>query len=214
VDTNGTEKTTKERIRERRLDRMRLGQAVCDYVDLPSDPEIRVCIVPLTEADYLKVLEKTNDVDARDDLAGMSIRERVQAQEMCVRAIREEHDLTKRVYNNVEEMLEDFEVADVDEIYDRYREMTQKSSPSLEGIPDDEFVEIKKLLLAMDWSALSGRSWYAAKRFLSTITPSPLLDSLPGFTSTNSLTTTNESDESTSTASPSSMKPDAKSATK
>jgi len=191
---------------------MRLGQAVCDYVNLLSDDEIRVCIVPLTEADYLKVLEKTNDVDAADDIAGMSLRERVQAQEICVRAIREEHDLTKRIYNDVTEMLEDFEVADIDEIYDRYREMTHKSSPSLEGIPADEFVEIKNLFQAMDMSALSGRSWYALKRFLSTITPSPLLDSLPGFTSTNSSTTTSESSESTSIASPSSMKSDAKSA--
>jgi|SRR5262245_28926264 len=208
------EKTTKERIRERRLDRMRLGQAVCDFVELPSDPEIRVCIVPLTEADFLKVIEKTKDVEAADDIAGMALRERVQTEEMCARAIREEHDLTQRVYSNIEDMLEDLQVEDIDEIFDRYKEMTQKSSPSLEGIPDEEFVEIKKLLQAMDWSALSGQSWYAAKRFLSTITPSPLLDSLPGFTSTNSLTTTSESEKSTSTASPSSTKPDAKSATK
>src|SRR5262245_13121307 len=185
---------------------MRLGQAVCDYVTLPSDDEIRVCIVPLTEADFLKVMEKTNEVIAADDVAGMALRERRQTQEICVRSIREEHDLTKRVYEKIEDMLEDLEVADIDEIYDRYREMTQKSSPSLEGIPDDEFVEIKNLLQAMDWSALSGRSWYAAKRFLSTITPSPLLDSLPGFTSTNSSTTTSESEKSTSIASPSSTR--------
>src|SRR5215471_21599861 len=125
---------TREKIRERRLERMRLGQAVCDYVSLPSDPEIRVCIVPLTEADYLKVLEKVNSVIANDDIAGMAVRERTQAQEICVRAIREEHDLTKRIYDRADEMLEDFEVADVDEIFDRYREMTQQSSPSLEGI--------------------------------------------------------------------------------
>jgi|SRR5215471_2877961 len=190
---------------------MRLGQAVCDYVSLPSDPEIRVCIVPLTEADYLKVLEKVNSVIANDDIAGMAVRERTQAQEICVRAIREEHDLTKRIYDRADEMLEDFEVADVDEIFDRYREMTQQSSPSLEGIPDTEFDEIKKLLLAMDWSALSGRSWYAAKRFLSTITPSPLLDSLPGFTSTSSSTTTSESERSTSIASKNFSERDAKS---
>lgn len=191
---------------------MRLGQAVCDYVTLPSDPEIRLCIVPLREADYLAVLEKVNVVEANDDISGMAVRERVMAQEVCVRSIREEFDLTTRVYPDVEEMLKDLEVADIDEIYDRYKEMTQKSSPTLEGIPEEEFIEIKKLLQAMDWSALSGRSWYAAKRFLSTITPSPLLDSLPGFTSTNSLTTTSESEKSTSTASPNFTKKDAKSA--
>ena len=41
---------TRDKIRERRLDRMRLGQAVCDYVTLPSDDEIRVCIVRPHEA--------------------------------------------------------------------------------------------------------------------------------------------------------------------
>ena len=61
--------SVREKIRERRLERMRLGQAVCDYVDLVSDPEIRVCIVPLTEAQYLKVLEKVAAVKFPDDMA-------------------------------------------------------------------------------------------------------------------------------------------------
>jgi hypothetical protein len=187
-----TEMTTKDRIRERRLDRMRLGQAVCDYVELPSDSEIRLCIVPLTEADYLQVLEKVGTLVVTDDMAGMNIRERVQAQEIIVRAIREEDDLTKRVYNNLEEMLKDLEVVDVDAIFDSYAEMTHRSSPGLDGIADQEFEELKKALQTMDWSALSGSAWYAAKRFLSRITPSPLLDNYRGFSSTNSLTTTNE----------------------
>ena len=40
--------STREKIKERRLDRMRLGQAVCSYVNVPSDPEMKLCIVPLT----------------------------------------------------------------------------------------------------------------------------------------------------------------------
>lgn len=184
--------TTKDKIRQRRLDRMRLGQAVCDYVTLPSDSEIRLCIVPLTEADYLQVLEKVRDVPAKDDLPGMTIRDRTMAQEIVLRSIREESDLSVRVYDFVEDMLEDLEVSDVDDVYDAYMEMTARSSPVLDGIPPEEFEEIKKLLQVMDWNALSGRSWYALKRFLSTITPSPLLDNSPGSTSTKSSTTTSE----------------------
>jgi hypothetical protein len=171
---------------------MRLGQAVCDFVTLVSDSEIRLCIVPLTEAQYLQVLEKVRDVRADDNIAGLAIRERTQAQEILVRAIREESDLTEQVYDSVEEMTDDLDVQDIDELIDSYNEMTEKASPRIDGIPEEEFEELKKLLLAMDWNALSGRAWYAAKRFLSTISPHPLMDKSPGSTSTSYSTTTRE----------------------
>jgi hypothetical protein len=184
--------TTKDKIQERRLDRMRLGQAVCDYVTLPSDPEVRLSIIPLTEAEYLQALEKVRDVTAADDLAGMQIRHRVQAQEILVRAIREEADLTQRVFNSTEEMLETLEVADIDEIMVGYNEMIAKASPSIDGIPPEEFDELKKLLQEMDWNELSGRAWFAAKHFLSLISPRPLMDNSLGLTSIKSSTTTRE----------------------
>lgn len=184
--------TTVEKIRQRRLDRMRLGQAVCDYVPLPSDSEIRHCIVPLTEAQYLQVLNKVASLTLKDDLAGMAVRDRVQGQEILVRAIREESDLTQQVYMSVEEMMEVLSVEDIDELLDRYNEMVEKSSPRLDGIAKEEFEELKKALQTMDWSELSGPAWYAAKRFLSKVMPKPLLDSWPGSISTNSSTTTSE----------------------
>lgn len=171
---------------------MRLGQAVCDVVPLPSDSEIRLSIVPLTEADYLQVLEIVRDTPAVDDIPGLAIRDRVQVQEILVRAIREESDFTLRVYDDKEDMLEDLEVADIDMLFDRYSEMVAKSSPALDGIPPEDFDDLKKRLQAMDWNALSGQSWYAAKRFLSTISPVLLQDNSPGSTSTNSSTTTSE----------------------
>jgi hypothetical protein len=189
--------STKARIRERRLERMRLGQAVCDYVVLPSDDEIRLCIVPLTEADYRQVLEKVSKVAAADDLAGVQIKDRVQSEEIVVRALREENDLTKRVYDSTEEMLEDFTINDIDHTLDMYNEMVEQSSPSLEQIPPEELEALKKTLQTMDWNALSGSAWYAAKRFLSRITPSPLLDRSPGSSSTSLLTTTKNEEEST-----------------
>lgn len=211
--------STAERIKERKLNRMRLGQAVCEFVPLPSDPEIRVAIVPLTEAEYLKVLNEVNAVDAGDDLAGVSIKDRVTAQQTLVWAIREPEDLSERVYKDndettaMEQLLETLEVADIDEIIDRYNEMVEQSSPSLDGIPEEELENIKKALQKMDWNALSGGAWYAAKRFLSRIMPSPLLDNSPGSTSTSFSTTTNDSDESTPGADQSSSEQPAKSVT-
>jgi hypothetical protein len=189
--------STRERIRERRLERMRLGQAACDFVVLPSDPEIRVAIVPLTEADYRNVLEKVSKLNTSDDLAGIQIKERVQAEEILVRAIREEHDLQTRVYDNIEELLEDFEVHDIDHAIDVYNEMVEKSSPSLEGIPEEELENLKKVLQAMDWSDLSGSAWYAAKNFLSRISPQLLQARSVGSTSTSSATETNDESEPT-----------------
>jgi hypothetical protein len=192
--------STREKIRQRRLDRMRLGQAACDYVVLPSDPEIRVAIVPLTEADYRNVLEKVSKTQSSDDLAGMQIKDRVQAQEILVRAIREEHDLSERVYEDVNDLLEDFDVVDVDHVIDCYNEMCEKASPQLQGIPEEELENLKKALQTMDWNDLSGSAWYAARRFLSRIMPSPLLDNWRGSTSTSSLITPKSEDESTPNA--------------
>lgn len=171
---------------------MRLGQAVCDFVPLVSDPEIRVSIVPLIEAEYLQALQAVAAESVPNDLSGMQIRDRRQAQEILVRAIREPDDLTERVYNDTEEMMEQLSVQDIDELVDRYNEMCEQSSPRLENIPPEEFENLKRDLQEMDWNALSGRAWYAAKRFLSAISPSPLTDNSPGYTSTSSSTTTSE----------------------
>lgn len=192
--------STREKIRQRRLDRMRAGQAACDFVVLPSDPEIRLCIVPLTEADYRNVLQKVASLNTTDDMAGLQIKDRVQAQEILVRAIREEHDLTARVYDNIDEMLEDFDVGDIDHLIDSYNEMVASSSPSLDAIPPEELENLKKALQEMDWNELSGSAWYAARRFLSRIMPSPLLDRSRGSSSTPSLITTKNEDESISDA--------------
>jgi hypothetical protein len=189
--------STREKIRQRRLDRMRLGQAACDFVVLPSDPEIRVAVVPLTEADYRNVLEKVSKLASSDDLAGIQIKDRVQAEEILVRAIREEHDLQTRVYDTAEELLEDFEVHDIDHAIDVYNEMVEKSSPSLEAIPEEELENLKKLLAAMDWNDLSGSAWYAAKRFLSRVSPQLLRARSLGSSPTSLLTETKDESEPT-----------------
>lgn len=194
----------RDEIKQRRLERMRLGQAVADYVTLPSDPETRVAIVPLIEADYLNVLQQVSNMQIADDLAGLSLRDRIQAQLLLVYAIRYHNDLTVRVYETREQLINaaegGLEQIDMDECYASYQEMIATASPSIDGIPPEEFENLKKVLQEMDWSALSGRQWYAAKRFLSAISPSPLLDNSPGYGSILKSTTTNDSPESTTTA--------------
>lgn len=180
---------TSEKIKQRRLDRMRLGQAVCDFVTLVSDPEMRVAIVPLTEAEYLQALEIIAEIPGIDNMAGAALKDRRQSQEILIRAIREPENLTQRVYPDVDEMMADLDVLDIDELIDRYNEMMYKSSPSAEGIPPEEWDDLKKVFMEMDLNELSGRAWYALKRFLGEITPQLLAASAHGSTSTNSLTT-------------------------
>lgn len=188
---------TKEALKKRRLDRMRLGQAVCDWVVLPSDPEVRMAVVPLSESDYISVLNKVATMEFKDDMAGMAMRDRVQSQEILLHAIREPDNLSQRVYSTVEELVDEenggLTQIDVDEAIEVYNEMIHVGSPAIDGIPPGEFVELKKVLQEMDWNALSGRQWYAAKRFLSAISPRPLLDNSLGYGSTRRSITTNDS---------------------
>src|SRR5262245_31834524 len=98
---------TKEALKQRRLDRMRLGQAVCDWVVLPSDNEVRMAVVPLSEADYMAVLNKVATMEFEDNMAGVALRDRVQAQEILAYAIREPDNMSKRVYASVEELIDE-----------------------------------------------------------------------------------------------------------
>lgn len=184
--------TTLDKLAERRLARMRMGQSTCDFVVLRSDPEIRFAIVPLTEAEYTQALNAVATMVVPENLVGMELMDRRRAQETLIRAIREESDLETRVFDDVESLMAEIEVSDVDYMIDEYNRMTAKSSPELDGIPKEEFQNLKELLQVMDWNALSGRAWFAAQRFLSEITPTPLLDNSPGSSSTKQLITTNE----------------------
>ena len=192
---------TKELLRERQLDRMRAGQAIAEIVPLVSDPEIRVALVPLREADYKQALSVVARIDMADTMAALQYRDRVNTQELLARSLRDPSNLDERLFSSAEEMIDLLEVADIDRLIDDFNEMSDKSNPSLDGIPDEEFVALKKVLQVMDWSALSGKSWFAAKRFLGALTMQGLLsDNSPGSTSTNPLTTTSENERFTPTA--------------
>lgn len=186
---------TKELIATRKLERMRAGQSVCSFANLISDPEIRVALVPLNEAEYEQCLEIVAEMQAEDNVAGFALRDRKQAQEILVRAIREESDLTQRVYvgnenqSAVAEMMESLDVSDIDQLIDEYNEMSALANPRADGIPPEELERLKKVLWEMDWNEFSGRSWYALKRFLGLIMPELQQANLHGSTSTPSSTT-------------------------
>ncbi len=183
---------TKDNLKERKLERMRLGQAVCEIVPLNSDPEIKFALVPLSEAEYRTAFAAAARYDVPDNMTGLQLRDRVLSSELLVQSLREHNDLMTKAFDSVEEMIspEALTSDDVDQLIDEFNEMTEKSNPSLDGIPPEEFEALKKFLPRLDWNDLSGRSWYAAKRFLGALILDGLLrDNFRGSISTNQLTT-------------------------
>jgi len=199
-------------LRERRLARMRLGQAVFELFPLPSDNEIRIALVPLNEAEHENCLSFAASLNAPDNIAGNQLRDRAESREILSYAIRDPKDVSKRVYSSGAQLAEDLEPVDVGFLIERYYEMADQNSPSLERLSESDQTELKKALQTMDWNELSGRQWYAASRFLLSLMPKPLGDSLLGFGSITPSITTNESDESTITAEQSSSETYVKSA--
>lgn len=177
------EQRTFERWRERQAERMRQGQAVCTIEHLLSDPEIRLALVPITDAEHQNALEMASAVPVADNEHGIIRRDREQQNAVIYASGREVGDLTKRFFESISEVRE-LGNHDINHLWDMYSEMVSISSPSIDGLSPEEFEALKKGLAEMDWNELSGRQWYAARRFLSSITPQPLLAKSPGFSST------------------------------
>ena len=204
---------TADKLAELRFDKMRLGQAACEIESLLSDPEIRVALVPLTEAEYKECMEKSVKTELPENLAGHQFRDRILTEETLLRALREPDDLGKKVFQTTQELNELLDVVDINFLIDCYFEMSEKSNPSLDGITNEQMEDIKKVLVEMDWNALSGTQWYAARRFLSSLGPEQLMAKLPGSSSIKKLIGMSESEESTQeTAEENLLNPIAKSA--
>jgi hypothetical protein len=187
---------TAEKLIERRLDRMRLGQAVCEIEELLSETDFRVALVPLTEAEYDRCIENVLKVDAPETMMGNQVRDRALTNETLLLSIREPDNLSQQMFSDLGQMTEALDVVDINYLIDVYFEMIEKSSPAAEGMTGEQINDLKKVLLEMDMSELSGKQWYALKRFLSSLGPTPLLASLLGFSSTSQLTGTSELPES------------------
>lgn len=185
------------KMKELRFEQMRLGNAVFELVDVPSMPEMRVALVPITEAEYDHSLEMAAMVAAPDNQAGWIRRDRRANVETLVAACRTPNNIEERVFKDTDEIRELLEVSDINYLTDRYMEMTARSSPSLDMFSEEDLEEAKKVLQAIDWNELSGAAWYRLRRFLSEIGPTVPLDKWRGSFSTPSSTTTSDGDEST-----------------
>lgn len=185
-----------ELFKEKRAERMRLGNAVCEIVDLLSQPDMRVALVPLTDAEFQNSLMAAAQANVTDLASTHEVfyRDRIQKCAIILASAREPDDLSKPFFETLQEVTE-MDYMDINHLFSYYEQMIEFSSPKLENLSEEELSEIKKVLLEMDWSALSGGSWYAAKRFLSSLTPTLPPVNSPGFTPTSNLTGMNEEEE-------------------
>jgi hypothetical protein len=190
--------TAREAIKEgSRLRRMRLGQDAPEFEYLRSNPEIRVALVPLTEAENEYSLKAAMQLPAEDNTQGLLYRDRWQ--QMCDlwQATREPHDIEKKVFESVEEMTTELEARDINYLSEAYMRMLDESTPLQDGVTDEQLEELKKAFVTIDWSVLSGKAWWHLKQCLSYLGQEPLKVKLPGSSSMASLT--GRSDETTST---------------
>lgn len=162
--------TTFAEYRERKLERLRLGQATCEMTELLSDPETRIALVPLIEAEYSNSLHEADKVDAGDNPAGLALRDEIQRKWVIYYAARTVGNLQQLFFDDASEVGE-LDAADINYLYDLYLEMVAQVSPSMMGLSEEDFIELKKVLPLIVWSELSGSQWYAAQRFLNSIQP-------------------------------------------
>jgi hypothetical protein len=179
--------------KENQLAKMRLGQAACEITTLPSAPDTRVALVPLTDSEYIRALELADRALVGDNPAGFAVRDELQKQAVIYFSAREYGDLESPFFDDMGEAGE-LATHDVDFLYDIYLEMISNQSPSLFGLGDDDFEALKKVWEKIEWSALTGQQWYAAQRFINSIQNDLLAASYSGLSSTNNSTQTSENE--------------------
>lgn len=194
----------REAIRERsRLERMRLGQEVGEPIAIPSMPDIRVQMVPLTEAESQSGVVAASLLDVPDNVAGLHARNRVSVQMDVWNACREPGNLTVHVFESAEEMATMIDMTDIDFLNDYLASLMEYASPAIDGLSEEDLTDLKKAFEETDLSALTGQRWALTKLCCQVLFPELLRVKLLGTSSTDSATLTSESGESTSTALPS-----------
>lgn len=175
-----------EKLRQRRIERMRLGQETAELEPIPSDPEFRVALVPLLEKEYDASQRAVSLLDVPETVAGATILDRQEKREILIRAIRDPEDLTSKLFSSVNEMMELLEPVDITHLYDKFVEMSMDISPDLRALSQEEIDFLKRVFESFSWSDLSGRQHYALNRFLLTLSPDQLMGRQPGSFSMNS----------------------------
>lgn len=180
----------------RRLARMRLGQDAPDLIALKSAPEIRVALVPLTEAEYELGLHAAAGLDVQDNAYGVEARDRLLQVNNLFHAVRDPNDTGKKLFESPEQLATELENVDINHLTEMYGRLVDDSSPALEGLSDEDLDDLKKALETIDWNALSGKPWFHLKSFFLTLTPEQLRVSSFGFSSIKKLIGTSEEQES------------------
>lgn len=174
------EESLSERLIQRRLDRMRLGQSACAIHYLISEPTEKVALVPLVEEEYDQALAHAAAMEAPDSSWGNQYTDRRNQHEILMRSLRDPDDLNKHIFSSTEELRKALDAVDINFLIDSYFELVEQVSPSIGQMSEEEIEDLKKVLLMIPWSELTGGQWYAVKRFLLTLSPEQLLGKLPG----------------------------------
>src|SRR5256885_310526 len=127
--------TMREAIREgSRLSRMRQGNEVPDYVDIPSMEGVRVALVPLTEAELARGLSYAAQKgdDTPETFSGVQYRSRLAIQSDLWHAVREPGDITAKVFESIEDMVEVLEPSDIDYLNMQLATMMNFASPAMD----------------------------------------------------------------------------------
>jgi hypothetical protein len=186
-----------DELREKkRLTRMRLGQDAPEIVPLKTVPEVRVALVPLTEAQYHNALQSAASLDVAENAYGLEERDRTLQVMTLLYSVRDPSDPSKQLFQTADELSSEFEAVEVNWLMDHYARMVDDSSPASEGFSDEELGELKKALETIEWNALSGKPWWHLKSFLLTISPEQLKVNSFGSTLTKRLTGTSDEQES------------------
>lgn len=188
----------REELKEQvRLKRIRMGQEAADYVEIPSVPEFRVVIVPLTEGESLAGLTRAAQVNTEDNYVGLQVKQREAVLSDVWHAMRDPSDLDQKVFTSIEDMTSTLEPNDIDHVFDALTILMDYASPAIDKISNDELDELKKAFVLIDLNELTGRRWSALKLCLSVLSPDLLLANSRSTSSTPSLTERSENDAST-----------------
>jgi hypothetical protein len=182
-----------------RLARIRMGQEAPEMETIPSMPEVRVALVPLSERESIQAQIAAASLEVPDNMAGVQARQRTAVHWDVWNACREPGDFSQKVWASVDDMLNGeggLEPHDVDVLFDRLTVLMDYASPAHDGISDADLADLKNRFALIDWNGLTGRRWSALKLCLSILSPELLLANSPSTTSTSSSTEKNESDES------------------
>lgn len=196
--------TLREEMRtQSRLSRIRQGQEVPEYFDIPSMSGIRVALIPLTEAEETRSTVAAAGIDVDENLAGLRLRDRTRLHWNLWQAMRDPAELSRPLYESPETMIAELEVYDIEYLSLQLTTLMEYASPALDGFAPEMLDDLKKVLLETDWNALTGRRWAAVKVCLSVLFNELLQGRSPSSFFTAGSTTTNESAESTIAVAPS-----------